>query len=369
MAGGTVEHMLNLVADPATLTAELIDIESVSGNEKVIADAVAAALVPFEHLTIDRDADAIVARTTLGRTNRIVLAGHLDTVPIADNLPARRSGDLLYGCGACDMKAGIAVMLQLAASVTTPWCDVTYVFYDHEEVDAAANGLGRLVRNHPEWVTGDFAVLLEPTNGTVEAGCQGTLRAVVHTAGRRAHSARSWLGRNAIHAAQPVLARLRDYQPRQVVIDGCEYREGLNAVGIMGGVAGNVIPDSCEITVNFRFAPDRSEEQAAAHVREVFDGFTVDITDSAPGALPGLRAPGVAEFIAAVGTPVAAKYGWTDVARFTRLGIPAVNLGPGDPALAHTRDEHVHVAALDSVLAPLRTFLTASTASTAATAA
>ncbi|NUS72344.1 MAG: succinyl-diaminopimelate desuccinylase [Corynebacteriales bacterium] len=351
--------MLKLIDDPIALTAALVDIESVSGNETAIADTIAEALSALGTLTIRRDGDAIVASTTLGRPHRVILAGHIDTVPVADNLPSYQDGDSLYGCGTTDMKSGVAVMLHLAAMTAAqePDHDLTFVFYDHEEVEAARNGLLRLVNKHPDWLVGDFAILLEPTNATVEAGCQGTLRATVRTGGRRAHSARSWLGDNAIHHAGAILSRLERYRPRQVNIDGCVYREGMNAVGITGGVAGNVIPDECVITVNFRFAPDLSEEQAAQHVRETFDGYEITITDSAPGALPGLNSPGMEQFLAAIGGEVTAKYGWTDVARFTQLGIPAVNFGPGDPGLAHTRNEHVQIEMISKTAAQLWAFL------------
>jgi succinyl-diaminopimelate desuccinylase len=206
-------------------------------------------------------------------------------------------------------------------------------------------------------VTGDLAVLLEGTDGLIEGGCQGTLRVVVSTPGVRAHSARSWLGANAIHAAAPVLARLADYQPREVDVEGLTYREGLNAVGIAGGIAGNVIPDLCEVTVNFRFAPDRSEADALEHVLNVFEGFDVRLTDTAPGAKPGLDADLPAAIVAAVGQPARAKLGWTDVALFGRLGIPAVNFGPGDPNLAHKIDESVDLAVIGATEQALVRFL------------
>jgi succinyl-diaminopimelate desuccinylase len=335
---------LDLSLPAAELTARLVDVESVSGNEHQLADAIADVLASLPHLTTHRDGNAIVARTEFGRPERVVLAGHIDTVPIADNLPSRLDGDLLYGCGSCDMKSGVAVQLRLAAQVTSAVRDVTYVFYDCEEVEAARNGLLRLSRNSPELLAADFAVLMEPTAATVEGGCQGTLRADVVARGERAHSARSWLGSNAIHTAGGILDVLRAYQARQPVVDGLAYHEGLNAVGIRGGVAGNVIPDECVVSVNFRFAPDRWPEQAADHVREVFSAFEVRITDSASGARPGLGRPAAATFVAAVGGEPRAKLGWTDVARFDALGIPAVNYGPGDPTLAHRRDEHVPLA-------------------------
>ncbi|GGQ21315.1 succinyl-diaminopimelate desuccinylase [Streptosporangium pseudovulgare] len=332
---------LDLTQDVGALTARIVDVESVSGHEKALADAVEEALRALPHLTVHRDGDAVVARTTLGRGERVVIAGHIDTVPVAGNLPSRVEDGLLYGCGASDMKSGVAVALRLAAALPEPSRDVTYVFYDCEEIEVERNGLLRLSRRHPDWLAGDFAVLMEPTDGVIEGGCQGTLRAQVITRGKRAHSARSWLGVNAVHAAGPVLAILDGHRARRPVVDGLEYHEGLNAVAINGGVAGNVIPDECVVTVNYRFAPDLSLEAAQEHVREVFDGFEVHFTDGAPGARPGLSHPVAAAFLSAVGGEPRAKLGWTDVSLFSGLGVPAVNYGPGDPNLAHQRGEYV----------------------------
>jgi succinyl-diaminopimelate desuccinylase len=337
---------LDLSLDPARLAARLVDVPSVSGEEAELADAIAAALAGLPHLDTHRDGNALVARTDLGRAERVVLAGHIDTVPVAGNLPSRSENGVLHGCGSCDMKAGVAVQLRLAARLTEPSRDVTYVFYDCEEVEAERNGLLRLSRRRPDLLGGDLAVLLEPTGGVVEGGCQGTLRAQVLAGGQRAHSARSWMGRNAIHQAGAILDVLRRYAARMPEVDGLTYHEGLNAVGIAGGVAGNVVPDECVVTVNFRFAPDRSPEQAAAYVRDLFSGFDVRITDVAGGARPGLADPAAASFARAVGGLPRAKLGWTDVARFAALGIPAVNYGPGDPELAHTPGEHVELAAI-----------------------
>jgi succinyl-diaminopimelate desuccinylase len=351
---------IDLSGDVAVLTAALVDVASVSREETALADLVEEALRAVPHLSVDRDGDAVVARTDLGRKERVVLAGHLDTVPIADNLPSRLDdGGLLWGCGSTDMKAGVAVQLKLAATLPDPNRDLTFVFYDAEEIAAEFNGLKRLVEKHPDWLAGDFAVLLEPTGGRVDGGCQGTLRVRVQTTGRRAHSARSWLGENAIHKAAPILARLAGYEPRRVEIDGLVYPEGLNAVLIEGGHAGNVIPDTCAVTVNYRFSPDQSEAEALRRVHEIFDGFEVVLTDSAPGALPGLSHPAAAAFLAAIGTPPAAKESWTDVARFSALGVPAVNYGPGDPTLAHTREENVPVANIREAERKLRQWLTA----------
>ena len=349
--------MLDLASDPVDLTAALVDVASVSGSEDRLADLVEEALraLPLE---VVRDGNCVLARTSLERDRRVLLAGHLDTVPIADNVPSRRDGDRLYGCGTSDMKSGDAVLLHLAATLREPSYDLTYVLYDNEEVEADRNGLNRLVRTHRDWLQADLAILMEPTNGQVEAGCQGTLRVSVSVPGRRAHSARGWLGENAIHAAAPLLTTLVRYDARDVDIDGCVYREGLNAVSIEGGVAGNVIPDACTVLVNFRFAPDRSEAEALAHVQEVLAPYEVTLVDSAPGALPGLTAPAAAHFVDAVGVTPVAKYGWTDVARFAGLGIPAVNFGPGDPNLAHTREESVEVALIAQSTELLRRYLT-----------
>ena len=333
----------DVLADPVALTRALVDVESVSRNEKAIADHVEDALRQIPHLSVDRLGNTVMARTDLGREQRVVLAGHLDTVPVNNNFPSNVVDDLIYGCGASDMKSGTALALHLAVTLPDPGYDVTYLFYEAEEIESKHNGLALAARSRPEWLLADFAVLLEPTYGVVEAGCQGTLRAIVRTSGRRAHTARAWRGVNAIHAAGEVLQRLADYRPRRVTIDGCTYREGLNAVRVSGGVAGNVVPDECLVEVNLRFAPDRTEKQALEHVHEVFEGFDVELTDSAPGALPGLTAAPAREFLAAVGSEPAAKLGWTDVARFAALGIPALNYGPGDPLLAHAPDEHVEI--------------------------
>jgi succinyl-diaminopimelate desuccinylase len=347
-----------LAADPVKLTASLVDVPSVSGSEGPLADAVEAFLRGLVHLRVVRDGDAVIAFTDLGHGRRVVLAGHLDTVPIVDNVPSHRDGDRLHGCGSSDMKSGVAVMLHLAATVTKPTSDITFVFYDNEEVAAKLNGLRRIGEHHPEWLAGDLAILLEPTDALIEGGCQGTLRVEATVSGRRAHSARSWLGDNAIHAAAPLLATLAAYQPRSVDIDGCVYREGLSAVKISGGIAGNVVPDECTVTINFRFAPDRSEAEALAHVEEVLAPYALKLTDSAAGALPGLTAPAAREFVEAAGGTPRAKYGWTDVARFAALGIPAVNYGPGDPNLAHTSNESIDVTRIGAVAEVLMRYLT-----------
>jgi succinyl-diaminopimelate desuccinylase len=356
-----VDHDLDLSADGGALTAALVDIASVSGEEGPLADAIERALSGLGHLSVHRDGNTVVARTELGRAERAILAGHIDTVPHAGNFPSTTDAGQgrLYGCGTSDMKSGVAVQLRLAAGLPAPARDVTYVFYDCEEVAAERNGLLRLARNSPSLLAGDFAVLLEPSGGVVEGGCQGTLRAAVRATGARAHTARSWMGSNAIHAAGGIVDVLRAYVPREPVVDGLRYHEGLNAVFISGGVAGNVVPDACEVQVNYRFAPDLLPEDAAARVTSVFAGFEVEILDVAPGARPGLDAPVAAAFVAATGGTPRPKLGWTDVARFAEVGIPAVNYGPGISEIAHTPGEYVELPVIAACERALRAWLAA----------
>ena len=357
----------DLLDDVVALTAALCDIPSVSADERALADTIEATLrAHAPHLELIRDGDAIVARSSLGRAERVVIAGHIDTVPINDNLPTRRSVeggvDTLWGRGTVDMKGGCAVLLALAVQLTDPAYDITWVWYDHEEVASELNGLGRLARTRPELLEGDFAILGEPSNAGIEGGCNGTLRLELSTTGRRAHSARSWMGVNAVHALAPILERLAAYGPATVTVDGLDYREGLNAVGVSGGVAGNVIPDAATVTVNYRFAPDKTLAEAEQHVRDLVADLdppvAVVVTDAAAGARPGLDAPLAQRFVRAVGADPAPKYGWTDVARFSELGIPAVNYGPGDPSLAHTDDERVPVEQIVACERGLRAWLT-----------
>lgn len=349
--------------DPVELTRQLCNIESVSGNESRIADAIETLLREAPHLHVVRDGDTLIARTEFGREHRVIIAGHIDTVPINNNLPVRdlvdESGEaVIWGRGTVDMKAGAAVQLTLALEITEPLVDVTWIWYDHEEVSSELNGLGRALRHHPQLFGADFAILCEPTNGLIEGGCNGTLRARVSVLGKRAHSARSWKGVNAIHRAGELLQKLASYEAQTVTVDGLEYREGLNAVRVSGGVAGNVIPDRCDIEVNYRFAPSRSGAEAEQFVRDFFsDADEVKIVDLAEGARPGLDATFARGFVQAAGTTPRAKVGWTDVARFSALGIPAVNFGPGDPSLAHADDERVSVVQIVRATEALRSWL------------
>jgi succinyl-diaminopimelate desuccinylase len=304
-----------------------------------------------------------VARTHLGRSTRLVLAGHLDTVPPNGNAAPRVDGDVLWGLGSADMKGGLVVMLELARQVRQPAVDVTWVFYTGEEVAAVHNGLGHLFRDRPDLVAGDVAILGEPTGGAIEAGCQGSIRVTVTLKGRRAHTARPWMGRNAIHRAGRLLRLLDSYEPRRPVLDGCEFREALEAVRIEGGVAGNVVPDRVVVTVNRRFAPDRSADDAVDELRALLAGVLepddeLEVVDVAHAAPPGMTHPILRSLRDRNGLEVRAKLGWTDVARFAAAGIPAVNFGPGDPALAHTAEERVERESLDAVYASLADLLT-----------
>ncbi len=361
---------LDLNLDVVALTAAVCDIESVSLAEEALCDAVEAALAQLPHLSLTRIGNSVVARTSLGRHERVLLAGHLDTVPLtADpaNLPTRRvdgaEGDVLWGRGTVDMKGGVAVMLRLAKELTQPARDLTFVFYEAEEIDSKFNGLRHIQAQRPELIAdAAFAVLLEPTDARIEAGCKGTLRAEVTTKGIAAHSARPWKGHNAIHDAGEILRRLAAYEPEVVVVDELDYREALGAVLISGGTATNVIPDRCVVTINYRYAPSRSAADAEAHVRGVFDGFDLAVIDNAGGARPGLQLPAARAFVAALGLPVEPKQGWTDVALFSAMGVAAVNFGPGDPNLAHMDDERCPVDQFRSCEAALLRWLSAEVA-------
>ncbi|CAH0167418.1 succinyl-diaminopimelate desuccinylase [Microbacterium sp. CFBP9023] len=353
--------MLDLTASSVDLTRAICDIPSVSGDEKALADAIEQAISAYPHLEVIRHGNTIVARTDLGRAQRVAIAGHIDTVPINGNVPTKDveidGVEYIWGRGTVDMKSGTAVQLKLAAELTEPSVDITWMWYDNEEVEASKNGLALLAAVRPDLFQADFAILGEPSNGEVEGGCNGTMRAIVRTTGVRAHAARAWIGENAIHRAAPILARLAEYRAREIAVDGLLYRESMSAVRITGGVAGNVIPDACEVEVNYRFAPSKSAADAEAHIRNLLAGFDVEITDAAEGARPGLDAPIAQDFVAAVGAEPRPKYGWTDVARFSALGIPAVNYGPGDPHLAHHDEERVPLAQIDAVERGLRAWL------------
>ncbi len=305
-------------------TAALVAIPSVSHEEAALTDHLESALRSLPHLEVERVGANLVARTNLGRATRLVLAGHTDTVPVNGNAEARIEGDTLWGLGSADMKGGLAVMVALAEAVPDPAVDVTYVFYAGEEVAAEHNGLAHLARDRPDLLAGDLAILGE------------------------------------------LLRLVEGFDERRPVIQGCEYREALQAVVVAGGVAANVVPDEATVTLNRRFAPDRTEAEAADEVRALLaavldDGDELVVVDSAPAAAPGLDNPILRALVDDHQLAVTAKLGWTDVARFAALGIPACNLGPGDPTLAHTADEHVDRASLERAYGVLHAVLTTST--------
>jgi len=352
------------VSDLLADTAALIAVPSVSYHEAALADLVEERLRALGRLRVDRIGDNVVARTELGRPGRVVLGGHLDTVPANGNARPDLEGDILHGLGAADMKGGLAIMLALAVSEASPALDVTWVFYVAEEVARVDNGLLAIAAERPELLAGDAAILGEPTGGHIEAGCQGVLKVDVTVGGARAHSARPWTGRNAIHRLVPVLSAVADFVERQPVIDGCRYREALQTVKVSGGIAGNVVPDRATITLNHRFAPDRDELAAERALRALLDpvldpslGDHFEVVDSAPSAAPGLGHPLLRRLLEATGQPPRAKLGWTDVAFFVERGIPAVNYGPGDPEVAHTAGEWVSRQELETVYATLTRLL------------
>jgi succinyl-diaminopimelate desuccinylase len=355
-----------MTAPPVDLlaaSAALVDVASPSRAEGPLVELIEARLRTAPHLEVTRVGDNVVARTSLGRPWRLVLGGHTDTVPANGNAAARLDGDRLYGVGSADMKGALAIMLELALTVAEPAVDCTYVFYAREEIAAAESGLGELFDARPDLLVGDAAILGEPTDAALEAGCQGTMRLRVTLVGERAHTARPWMGRNAIHRMAGLLADLDAYEERRPVIDGCEFREALQAVAVEGGVAGNVVPDHATLVLNHRFAPDRSGDEAEAHVRELLAGRLeagdeVEVVEVVEGARPSHTHPLIATLVARNALEVRAKLGWTDVARFAARGVPAANLGPGDSTIAHTAGEHLDRAPLDAVWAALHDLVT-----------
>ncbi len=352
------------MSDLLSLAARLVEVASVSRNERAIADLVETELRAVAHLEVTRVGDNVVARTLLGRRRRLLLAGHLDTVPPAANERARVEDGILSGLGSTDMKGGVAVLMDLAGAAADAALDTTYVFYSREEVARTESGLLEIERVRPELLAGDAAVLAEPTSGLVEAGCQGVLRVSVRLGGLRAHAARPWVGLNAIHRLGGVLGLVAGYEPRRPVIDGCEYRESLQAVAVSGGVAGNVVPDEAALSLSYRFAPDRDGDVALAALEDLLApalderlGDAVVLDDLAPAAAPGLSDPLLASLVGATGRPPKAKLAWTDVAFFAGRGVPAANFGPGDPLLAHTTEERVSAIELEQVRAALASLL------------
>ncbi len=326
-------------------TLALVLMESVSGHEDAIAEYVATRLRANPRLEVERIGDNVVARTTGLHKTRLVVAGHLDTVP-GDAGTARVEGDAVVGLGACDMKGSLSVMLELATRDVAHSNEVTWVFYAREEIARAQSGLRELLELRPDLLAGDVALLAEPTGGTVEAGCQGSLRVSVTVRGSRAHTARPYMGRNAIHRLGAVLARIAAYTPRTTVVDGVTFTEQLQVVSVDGGVSGNVVPDVAHCVVNHRFAPDRTVGDAVDWLRGYLETTldetdVVDLDDWAPAAAPAMDNEHLRSLVGLSGRTVRAKVGWTDVATFQEMGIPATNFGAGNPLLAHHPNERV----------------------------
>lgn len=357
------------LTDPIRLTQQLVDIPSESRSEEKIADAVEQALTDLGLETV-RVSNTVAARTNRGLGRRVILAGHLDTVPAAGNIPSTLEDGVIHGLGSVDMKSGDAVFLHALATLADSdelTADITAIFYECEEIAAQFSGLQKFIYAYPDWMEADFSILGEPTGGYVEAGCQGTIRMKLTARGTRAHSARAWLGENALHKLGPILTRIAADEPREVDIDGCTYREGFNATVAESGVAKNTIPDEATMYVNFRFAPDRSVDDAKEHMLTVLGGgdpnraedlVEIEYDDVSPAAVPGIANPVAADFVRLAGN-VRAKYGWTDVARLAALGIPSVNCGPGDPSLCHKPEEQCPVSHITEVSHLITSFLTA----------
>ena len=351
------------LTDLFKLTHELVCIPSESFQEKEIVDFVAQKLSEAPWLDVTRIGDNIVAKTGDTKGMRLLLGGHTDTVPAQGNDQIRLSEDSIWGIGSADMKGGIAIMLSLALNVPDSAVDMTYVFYAREEVAHKHNGLLEIEANQPELLIADLAILGEPTSGNIEAGCQGTMRFTLELKGERAHTARPWMGRNAIHRLSGVLTAIEDYESRNPVIEGCQYREALQVVKVEGGIAGNVVPDSTTLTINHRVAPDRSLDIAEREIRDLLGPFMepadeLKVVDAAPPAKPGLSNPILASMIESHELDVQAKLGWTDVAFFDQKGIPAANFGPGDATLAHTSNEQVERSSIDQCYLALKQIIT-----------
>jgi len=354
--------------DLLALTGDLINITSVSFEEQVLVAHLEEQLRAIPWLETHRIGDNLVARTNLGHAHRILIGGHSDTVPVngANNVavfePRSGHGETVRGLGASDMKGGVAVIMALAAAISEPAVDVTYLIYAREEVAAQHNGLAEVQRLAPELLDADVAILGEPTCALLEAGCQGTMRMVLSLKGARAHTARAWMGRNAIHRLGTVLAAIDAYEARTPTIDGCTYHEAVQAVFVDGGVAGNVVPDEVTLTVGHRFAPDRTPAEAEAFLRSILEphmeeGDTLELTDMSPPAAPSLTHPLLSSLVNRNQLTVKAKLGWTDVAFFYARGVPAANFGPGDPTLAHTAGEWVSRDSVESAWASLSDLL------------
>lgn len=349
------------------ITRALIDIPSVSEDETVLLDHVKESLPTSFHAVYDEDSVALFAQEPK-RSIDVLLVGHTDTVPIADNVPAVVSNNVsagreLVGRGASDMKGGLAVMLCLAKALDSSelqsQINVGLLFFGREELPATRSALVPALKNCTSLQSAGFAILLEPTTNSVELGCQGNLNIDVSFNGLAAHSARPWLGDNAIHKAIGALAEIASASPNDVDIDGLVYREVASVTNISGGHARNVIPDNAKAQINVRYSPSLSASKAADIWTQRFadSGATITVAGNAPGALPNRQHQGVQMLIALSNQHPTPKQAWTNVADFAAIGVPAVNFGPGDPALAHCDNEAISENALIANFDVLSTFL------------
>jgi succinyl-diaminopimelate desuccinylase len=310
---------------------ELVDLPSESRDEAAIAAHVRSLLG-----TEDAGDGCIVVNPHA----RIVLAGHLDTVPAQDNLPGRIEGGAVHGLGAADMKGALAVMVELALA----GAPLGFVFFPREELPHVESALTPLLEREPALRDTDLAIVMEPTANALHAGCVGNINARVTALGVSGHSARPWTAENAIHALAPKIAAIAAQPYEERVFDGLTFREAMSVVLVEGGIAQNVIPDRAVATVNYRYAPGRTPEEAEQRLREVV-GDGLEVFSNAPsGAVP--RGNAIVERLRGLGLAWEPKQAWTPVAEFAMAGVDAINFGPGEPRFAHTRDEQVEIAAM-----------------------
>jgi succinyl-diaminopimelate desuccinylase len=341
------------------LALDLVNIPSVSRHEQRLTAWIAERVAALPHLRVAHRQEDAIAFGPPGRPD-VVLAGHSDTVPEQGNLPGRLEDGQVHGLGAADMKGSLAVMLALAAELDrlAPRVRPLFVVFGREELPAEESVLEGLFTSCPAILEARLAVMMEPTANRLEAGCLGNIKAALEFRGVAAHSARPWLGVNAIHEAVRGLRQVVDVEPHEVVLNGLTFREVVSVTEIAGGVANNVIPDRVVCGLNFRYAGHRSPAGAEARLRElVGPAGELRVLSNSPSAPVAVDNPLLRRLREAGDLPVEPKQAWTPVAEFAAHGLDAVNFGPGDPRLAHRRDERVSVDAMSATLAVLRRFL------------
>jgi succinyl-diaminopimelate desuccinylase len=332
----------------ASRALELVDIPSESRDEARLA-AHALSVLRDGGVEARDGGDACILAGVTGRDDRplVLLAGHLDTVPPQGNRPGARDADAVHGLGAADMKGALAVMLELALARPAATVDLGYVLFPREELPFGESSLTPLLEREPGLREADLVVVMEPTANAIHAGCLGNVNATWTFHGRSGHSARPWLADNAIHRAAEGIRAVAQVEPIPHDFDGLRFTEVVSVTRIAGGIAGNVIPGQAVATVNYRYAPGRSATDAEAWLRELCEPYgTLVIEGNAPSAPVAVGNPLVQRLIATGDLAVEAKQAWTPVAEFAAAGVDAVNFGPGDPAQAHAREEHVRIDAL-----------------------